>query len=148
MTKQTARQSANDNGRHATNGSREMAPSNPGNDKALLQRLQGDLRRLAPILEQVVGALRTVQSSIDKDKRIAVTNATVRHEVKVASMLSTVQAMLAGLGAERLRSALKNANLTPPTAPGGLGGAYQQTSVWSWRDVAASAPVLRRAPLT
>ena len=43
MTKQTVRQSANDNGRHATNGAWEMAPSDPGNDKALLQRLQGDL---------------------------------------------------------------------------------------------------------
>ena len=85
MTKQTARQSANDNGRHATNGVREMAPSDPGNDKALLQRLQGDLRRLAPVLEQVVGALRAVQSSITEDKRTAVASATVRHEVKVAS---------------------------------------------------------------
>ena len=78
MTKQTARQLANDNGRHATNGAREMAPSDPGNNKALLQRLQGDLRRLAPVLEQVVGALRTVQSSIDKDKCTAVASATVR----------------------------------------------------------------------
>ena len=116
-----------------------MAPSDPGNDKALLQCLQGDLRHLAPILEQVVGALHTVQSSIDEDKRTAVASATVQHEVKVASALSTAQAMLAGLGVERLRSALGNANLAPPTAPGGLGGAHRQTSVWSWRDVAASA---------
>ena len=98
MTQQTARQSANDNGRHATNGAREMAPSDPGNNKALLQRLQGDLRRLAPILEQVVGALRAVQASIDEDKCTAVANATVRHKVKVASALSTVQVMLASLG--------------------------------------------------
>ena len=63
MMKQTARQSANNNGRHATNGAREMAPSDPGNDKALLQRLQGGLRRLAPILEQVVGALCTPPST-------------------------------------------------------------------------------------
>ena len=140
MTKQTARQSANANGRHATNGAWEMAPSDPGNDKALLQRLQGDLRRLAPILEQVVGALRAVQSSIHKDKPTAVANATVRHEVKVTSTLSTAQVMLAGLGAERLCSALGNAKLTPPTAPGGPGGAHRQTSVQSWWDVAASAP--------
>ena len=148
MTQQTARQSANDNGRHATNGAREMAPSDPGNDKALLQRLQGDLRRLAPVLEQVVGALRTVQSSIDEDKRTAVASATVRHEGKVASALSTAQAMLAGLGAERLRSALGNANLAPPTAPCGPGGAHRPTSARSWRDVAASAPAPRRAPVT
>ena len=107
----------------------EMAPSDPGNDKALLQRLQGDLRRLAPILEQVVGALCTVQYSIDEDKRTAVANATVRHEVKVANALSTAQAMLAGHGAERLCSALGNVNLAPPTAPGGPGRAHQQTSV-------------------
>ena len=75
-----------------------MAPSDPSNDKALLQCLQGDLRRLAPVLEQVVGALRAVQSSIDEDKRIAVASATVWHEVKVASALSFAQAMLAGLG--------------------------------------------------
>ena len=131
MTKQTARQSANDNGRHATNGAREMAPSDPGNDKALMQRLQGDLRRLAPILEQVVGALRAVQSSIDEDKHTAVASATIRHEVKVASALSTAQAMLAGLGAERLHSALGNANLAPPTAPCGPGGAHRQTGVRS-----------------
>ena len=89
MTKQTARQSANDNGRHATNGAREMAPSDPGNDKALLQRLQGNLRHLAPLLEQVVGMLHAVQSSINEDKRTAITSAIVRHEVKVASALST-----------------------------------------------------------
>ena len=66
-----------------------MAPSDPGNDKALLQCLQGDLRRLAPVLEQVVGVLCTVQSSIDKDKRTAVASANVWHEMKVASVLST-----------------------------------------------------------
>ena len=44
--------------------------------------------------------LRTVQSSINKDKRTAVTSATVRHEVKVASALSTAQVMIAGLGTE------------------------------------------------
>ena len=101
-----------------------MAPSDPGNDKALLQRLQGDLRRLAPILEQVVGALHTVQSSIDEDKHTAVANATVQHEVKVTSALSTAQAMLAGLGAEQLHSALGNANLALLTAPGGPGRAH------------------------
>ena len=63
MMKQMALQSANDNGRHATNGVWEMAPSDPGNDKAVLQRLQGDLRHIAPILEQVVGALRTPPST-------------------------------------------------------------------------------------
>ena len=133
MTKQTAQQSANANGRHATNGRREMAPSDPGNDKALLQRLQGDLRRLAPVLEQVVGALHAMQSSIDEDKCTVVASATVWHEVKVASTLSTTQAMLAGLGAERLCSALKNANLAPPTAPGGPSGAHRQTSMRSWQ---------------
>ena len=65
-----------------------MAPSDPGNNKALLQRLQGDLRRLAPILEQVVGTLCTVQSSIAEDKCIAVTSATIQQEGKVASALS------------------------------------------------------------
>ena len=95
-----------------------------------------------------MGALRAVQSSINEDKCTTVANATVRHEVKVASALSTAQAMLAGLGAERLRSALGNANLAPPTAPGGPGGAHRQTSAWSWRDVATSAPAPRRAPLT
>ena len=98
-----------------------MAPSDPGNNKALLQHLQGDLRHLAPILEQVVGVLRTVQSSIDEDKRTAVASATVRHEVQVASTLSTAQAMLAGLGIERLCSALGNVNLAPADRP-----------VWSW----------------
>ena len=60
MPKQMARRPANDNGQHATNGVQEMAPSYPGNDKALLQRWQGDLRRLAPVLEQVVGTLHAV----------------------------------------------------------------------------------------
>ena len=77
-----------------------MAPSDSGNSRALLQRLQGDLRRLAPILEQVVGALRTVQASINEGKRIAIASATVQQEAKVASALSTAQTMLAGLGAE------------------------------------------------
>ena len=90
MTKQTARQSANDNGRHANNGTWEMAPLDSGNDRALLQRLQGDLRRLAPVLEQVVGALHAIQTLIDEDKHTAVTSATVRQEAKVASALSTV----------------------------------------------------------
>ena len=106
-----------------------MAASDPGNNKALLQRLQGDLRRLAPILEQVVGALRVVQSSINEDKRTAVASVTVRHKVKVASVLSTVQAMLASLGTKRLCSALGNVNLALPTAPGGPGGTHRQTSV-------------------
>ena len=131
MTTQTARQSANNNGWQATNGAREMAPSDPGNDKALLQRLQGDLRHLAPILEQVVGVLRTVQSSIDEDKRTAVASATVQHEVKVASALSTAQMMLASLGTEQLRSAIGNANLALPTTPCGPGRAHRQTSARS-----------------
>ena len=89
MMKQMARQSANDNGWHANYGAREMAPSDSGNNRALLQRLQGDLQRLAPILEQVVGALHAVQTSIDKDKLTVVASATVRQEGKVASTLST-----------------------------------------------------------
>ena len=89
-----------------------MAPSDFGNDSALKRHLQGDLRHLAPILEQVVGVLRTVQSLINKDKCMAFTSATIRQEVKVANVLSTMQAMLAGLGAEQLRSALGNTNFT------------------------------------
>ena len=47
--------------------------------------------RLAPIMEQVVGVLCTVQTSINEDKRIAIASAIVRQEAKVASALSTAQ---------------------------------------------------------
>ena len=99
MMNQIAWQSTNDNGRHANNSARDMAPSDPANDKALLQCLQGDLWHLASIVEQVVGALRTMQTSIDVDKCTAIASATVHQEAKVASTLSNAQAMLAGLGA-------------------------------------------------
>ena len=56
--------------------------------------------------------------------------------------------MLAGMGTKRLRSALGNMKLAPPTAPCGPIGAHRQTSMRSWRDVAASTPVPRRAPVT
>ena len=46
--------------------------------------------------------LCAVQTSIDKDKRTAVTSATVQQEAKVTSALSTAQAMLVSLGAKRL----------------------------------------------
>ena len=131
MTKQMVRQSTNNNGQHANNGAQDMAPSDSGNNRAVLQRLQGDMRCLAPVLEQVVGTLHSVQTSINEDKCIAITSATVRQEAKVASTLSTMQAMLARMGAERLHSALGNANLALPTAPGGPGRAHQQTSVQS-----------------
>ena len=97
----------------------------------MLLCLQGDIQRLAPALEQVVGTLHTVQSLINEDKRIAVASATVRQEMGVASALFTVQVMLASLGVEQLCSALKNMNLAPQTAPNGLGGVHQHTNAWS-----------------
>ena len=78
-----------------------------------------------------MGALRAMQSSINEDKWTAVTSATVRQEVKVASALSTAQAMLAGLGAERLCSALGNANLAPQTAQRSPSGVHRQTNARS-----------------
>ena len=100
-----------------------MAPSEQAQGRTELQRLQSDLRHLAPVLEQVVGALSAVQQSIDEDKRAAVASATVRQEAKVAGALSTAQAMLAGMGAERLRSTLERVEMAPKTAPNGLHGA-------------------------
>ena len=52
-----------------------------------------------------------MESCINKDKWDAIASVIVRQEVKVASVLSTTQAMLASLGAKRLCSTLRNANL-------------------------------------
>ena len=94
-----------------------------------------------------MGALSAVQRSIDEDKRAAVASATVRQEAKVAGALSTAQAMLAGLGAERLRSTLERVEMTSKTLSLGPQGANRQPNGRSWRDVAASTPAPRRTPL-
>ena len=145
--KQAARQPNHTAGSPDNNGASEMAPSPQQSEKTALQRLQSDLRRLAPALEQIVGALSAVQRSIENDTRSAVASATVRQETKVANALGAAQAMLAGLGAERLRSTLESVPLPPKTMPNGLHGAHRPTGTRSWRDVAASTPPPRRTPL-
>ena len=47
-----------------------------------------------------MGALRIVQSSIHEDKCIVVVRATKWQEVKLPNVLSTVQELLANLGAK------------------------------------------------
>ena len=125
----------------------DLGDGNEANGRETLQQLRGELRRLAPVLERVVGALAAVQRSIADDEAAGVASSTVRHAAKVDGALDVLKGVLAGMSVEKLRVAISHALTEKRDA-----GRSSEDSRWvgmgrSWRNVAASAPPVRRAPL-
>ena len=134
--------------REALGGCNEdLGAQHQSTGREMLQQLRGELRRLAPALERAVGALAAVQRSIADDQTAGVDSATVRHAGKVDGALDVLKGVLAGMSAEKLRVALSHAETAKQTASRAPEDGRRAAMGRSWRDVAASPPPVRRAPL-
>ena len=138
-------------GTAATRSSRPIRPptgaDNADHDdasrgRASLQQLRGDLRRLAPVLEQSVGALAAIQRAIQEDARLGQTSATSAHASKVDNTLGLMKAVLAGLSAENLKAAIAHAESQPTQPPKvrSTQDSMRHSMPRSWRDIAANGP--------
>ena len=71
----------------------------------------------------------------------------VRHSAKVDGTLDVLKGVLAGMSAEKLRVAISHASTEKKEAGRSPEDGRRAGMGRSWRDVAASAPPVRRAPL-
>ena len=124
-----------------------LGAENEANGRETLQQLRGELWRLAPTLERAVGALAAVQRSIADDAAAGVASSTVQHAAKVDGSLDVLKGVLAGISAEKLRVAISHAAMEKQDTGRATEDGRQAKMGRSWRDVAASAPPVRRAPL-
>ena len=125
----------------------DLGGANEANGRETLQQLCGELRRLAPTLERTVGALAAVQRSIANDEAVGVASLTVRHVAKVDGALDVLKGVLAGISVEKLRVAISHAAMEKKEAGRSSEDGRRAAVGRSWRDVAASAPPVRWAPL-
>ena len=125
----------------------DLGAENEANGRETLQQLRGELRQLAPTLERAVGALAAVQRSIAADAAAGVASSTVQHAAKVDGALDVLKGVLAGISAEKLRVAISHAATEKRDAGRSAEDGRRAGMGRSWRDVAASAPPVRRAPL-
>ena len=125
----------------------DLGDGNEANGCETLQQLCGELWRLAPMLERTVGVLAAVQHSIVDDEAAGVASSTVRHTAKVDGTLDVLKGVLAGISVEKLCVAISHAATEKKDAGRSSEDGRRAAMGWSWRDVATSAPRVRRAPL-
>ena len=125
----------------------DLGDGNEANGRETLQQLRGELRRLAPTLERAVGALAVVQRSIADDEAVGVASLTVRHAAKVDGALDVLKGVLAGISVEKLCVAISHAAMEKKDAGRSSEDGRRAAMGRSWRDVTASSPPVRRAPL-
>ena len=125
----------------------DLGEENAANGRETLQQLRGELQRLAPMLECTVGALVVVQRSIADGAAAGVASSTVRHAAKVDGVLDVLKGVLAATSAEKLCVAISHTTTKRKDAGRSSEDGRRAGMGQSWRDVAASAPPVQRAPL-